>query len=47
MKSDAPTKKLTKFWCKTCYMPLCPDICYDEHRKFEFMADSDNDDIIN
>ena len=45
-KPNGPIKKLTEFWCKTCFTPLCPDLCYDEHRKFEFLIESDDEDPI-
>ena len=43
MKKVGPFKRLTDYWCKTCFAPLCPDVCYDEHRKAEFLAESDDE----
>ena len=33
IKNDKPTYKKTKYMCKTCEMYICPDKCYDYHRR--------------
>ena len=33
VSSELPVCKNTEFMCKTCDIPLCPEKCYDMHRR--------------
>ena len=36
VSGQIPTLKYTDYWCATCEIPLCPEVCYDIHRKNKF-----------